>query len=129
MSRKNYFISSLALVLALTTSCHESMEDKAEREAKDYTRKYCPTPFVNYVRTDSVTFNKNTHSYTYHCSFGDVLDNRDIVAANRQRLHNLLRASIRESTSMKPYIEAGYHFHYVCRSASNPQEILIKADF
>ncbi len=45
---------------SLVVSCTESLEDKAVREAKEYTEKYCPTPYVNDSRTDSAVFDKNT---------------------------------------------------------------------
>lgn len=123
-------LSVLTFTLSLTclTACHEKLEDKAEREAQDFTRRYCPTPFVNCVRTDSVTFDKASRSYTYHCTFSEILDSAEIIDNNKQKIKGMLSSSIRESTSMKIYIEAGYHFHYVCRSKKNPQRILIKVD-
>ena len=36
---------------SLVVSCTENLEDKAVREAKEYTEKYCPTPYVNDSRT------------------------------------------------------------------------------
>ena len=45
-----------AVLVSLLASCTESLEDKAAREAKEYTEKYCPTPYVNDSRTDSATF-------------------------------------------------------------------------
>ena len=61
----------IACVAFCAQSCQESLEDKAEREAKEYTKSFCPTPTVNYTRTDSVVFYKSTKSYTYYCSFSD----------------------------------------------------------
>ncbi len=48
---------------SLVVSCTESLEDKAAREAKEYTEKYCPTPYVNDSRTDSAAFDKTTKMY------------------------------------------------------------------
>ena len=62
---KHTLLSLIPLLLSLLMSCQESMEDKAARAAADYTRKYCPTPVINYTRTDSVSFNKSTRTYTY----------------------------------------------------------------
>jgi len=126
---KSCFISILMITALSFTACQESMEQRAEREAKNFTHKFCPTPFVNNIRTDSVTFNKTKLLYTYHCTFNGILDNQDVIDANKQKILDVLRNSIRESTSMKPYIEAGFHFRYICHSDSTPEKTLIQADF
>jgi len=46
MKRLFYF----ALMLALCSSCHRSLEDRAAQECKEYTEKKCPTPVVDNVR-------------------------------------------------------------------------------
>ena len=43
MKKKLIYIGIFA---SLLVSCTESLEDKAAREAKEYTEKYCPTPYV-----------------------------------------------------------------------------------
>ena len=47
----------------LLCSCHENLEKRAQREAREYTEKYCPTPVQNYTRTDSVAFDVKTKIY------------------------------------------------------------------
>ena len=70
----------IACVAFCAQSCQESLEDKAEREAKEYTKSFCPTPTVNYTRTDSVVFYKvYKKAITYYCSFSDAFDNEEIV--------------------------------------------------
>lgn len=129
MSRKTYFISILSLLALCLFSCQESMEERASREAKRYTRRFCPTPFINCIRTDSVTFNNTKRAFTYHCTFNGVLDDKEIIEANRSKISDMLLASVRESTSMKPYIEAGFHFTYLCHSEKSPKEVLIQVAF
>ena len=35
----------IVIMLAMTlAACHESIEDRAEREAREFTRRFCPTP-------------------------------------------------------------------------------------
>ncbi len=41
------------MLITLLASCSESIEDRAAREAKEYTEKVCPTPFANDGHTDS----------------------------------------------------------------------------
>lgn len=128
--KTRHIINSLLLVLTpLLASCQKSLEEKAAQDAKEYTRKYCPTPFINNTRTDSVTFNMQTHVYTYYCTFSDVLDDQEIIDLNRKKLTEILSASVKESTQMKPYIQAGFHFQYICRSAKNPNIILLQTKF
>ena len=43
-------ILCIGIFASLLVSCTESLEDKAAREAKEYTEKYCPTPYVNDAR-------------------------------------------------------------------------------
>lgn len=114
------------LFLSLCSSCQESLEDKAERQAKDYTRKYCPTPMQNHTRTDSIVFNKQRKVYTYYLSFYDELDNQEIIDKNRDVIVTMLQQSLRESTSLKNFVEAGFRFEYVCHSGANPKTVLLK---
>lgn len=110
------------------TSCHESLEEKAEREAMDFTRKYCPTPIFNYIRTDSVVFNRHKRVYTYYISFFDQLDDEEIISENKEKLLNMLSQSLRESTSLKTFLEAGFRFEYVCHSGSDPKKVLLRTE-
>lgn len=126
---KIHYILSVLVAAFIFASCQESMQDKAERDAKEYTRKYCPTPVINYMRTDSVVFDKNTDTYTYFCTFCQNLDNKEIIKDNESKIKDILKASILESTSMKQYIEAGFRFRYVCRSEKAPKTILLQVKF
>ena len=114
---KHTLLSLIPLLLSLLMSCQESMEDKAARAAADYTR------------TDSVSFNKSTRTYTYYCTFSGPLDDPSVIATHREQLIQLLTSSVRESTHMKPYVEAGFRFQYVCRSEKSPREVLLQLGF
>lgn len=118
-------VAGIAMLLSFS-SCQESLEDKAEREAKDYTRKYCPTPKQNYSRTDSIVFNKQRKVYTYYVSLYDEMDNQEVIDRNRDQITSMLQQSIRESTSIKNFVEAGFRFEYVCHSGSDPKKVLLK---
>ena len=52
------------LTVMMLASCHESIEERAQREAREFTERYCPTPVVNYTRTDSVAFDMKSKTYT-----------------------------------------------------------------
>ena len=49
-----YFAICAALCSVMLCGCHESMEQRAQREAREFTKKYRPTPVQNNFRTDSV---------------------------------------------------------------------------
>lgn len=115
-----------ALLLSFSSCRQESLEDKAEREAKDYTRKYCPTPKQNYSRTDSIVFDKRRKVYIYYVSFYDEMDNQEVIDMNRDRIASMLQQTIRESVSVKNLVEAGFRFEYVCHSGSDPKKVLLK---
>ena len=112
--------------LLFLSSCQESMEDRAARQAKEYTERYCPTPVVNYSRTDSVVFDKNRKVYIYYLSFSDMLDDQKIIEENRDRITDMLTQSVRESTGLKNFVEAGFKFEYVCHSTKEPKKVLFK---
>ena len=119
----------LLLAAFLFGACHESLQDRAEREAKEYTRKNCPTPVNNFQRTDSISFDRSTNTYHYYCSFTGKLDDKAVIEKIRGELHDGLRKGIRESTSLKAYKEAGFSFTYTCRSAKDPRKVLYKETF
>ena len=114
----------MACAAAMLCGCHESLEERAAREAREYTGKHCPTPIVNYTRTDSVTFDRAIRTYTYHETFFDVLDDSILVAAVRDDLHETLVTTLRNNPKAKTEREAGFSFAYVARSATRPQVVL-----
>ena len=122
--KKLFMLIVAAVMLA---ACQESLEDRAERECKEYTQRMCPTPMYNNTRTDSVTFDKATKTYTYHCSFFNQLDDSAAINRVKEQLYNDLKKGIIEDTHTKAYKEAGFNFHYLCRSAKNPNAVLFEA--
>lgn len=111
------------------SACHESLEDRAAREAKEYTQRYCPTPVNNFSRTDSVVFEKSTRIYHYYCTFSGKMDDKRIITLNRAEIHNDLLKGLKESTDIKAYKEAGFNFQYTCHSAKTPSQILYEDTF
>ena len=114
--------------LLFLSSCQESLEEKAARQAKEYTERYCPTPVINYSRTDSVVFDKKRNVYIYYLSFCDMLDDSEIIEENRDKITDMLTQSVRESTGLKNFIEAGFRFEYVCHSEKEPKKVLFKVN-
>ena len=99
---KRIFIMSL-VSLALA-SCHESLEDKAEREAKEYTRKNCPMKVAEGVVNDSMTFDRSTRTIHYYYSLTGDID--------------------KEATNIRKYKENGFSFSYTYHSTKNKGKVL-----
>lgn len=114
-----------ALGLSLLASCTESLEDKAAREAKEYTEKYCPTPYVNDSRTDSATFDKSTKTYIYYISLRNKADNKQVINANKDKLHKIQKEALDNNPGLKKYKEEHFTFRFVYHSAKNPKEVLL----
>ena len=108
-------------------SCHhDTIEDRAEREAKDYTEKFCPTPYTNDVRTDSLTFDKSSKTFTYYCRLRGLIDNPKVIAENETKLKTAIRENFSNDTGTKIYKDAKFNFIYILRSDNNPKTILLK---
>ncbi len=124
----------LRLVFALLTivvmaSCrHDSIEDRAEEEAKNYTKRYCPTPVKDFQRTDSITFNRPTHTFSYYYTLVDKADDASLAQKIRGQLKVSLLEGLRSDTKSKSYKEAGFNFHYVYRSAKT-NRVLVEETF
>ncbi len=115
---------ALLLMAVVLCCCHESVERHAAREAQEYTRRHCPTPVVNYSRTDSVLFDATHRVFVYYCTFVDVYDDAAKVEANKTRITQSLHNEIAARTTMKRYVDADMGFVYIVRSAQQPSLIL-----
>ena len=119
----------MSAILALAVSCSESLEDKAAREAKEYTEKNCPTPFVNNGRTDSAVFDKTTRTYTYYMTLCGKADNAQIIKENKKELHEAQKQSLDNNPGLKVYQDAHFAFRFIYHSAKNPKEVLLDDTF
>lgn len=111
-----HFAFDIVAASIILCGCHESLEQRALREAKEYTEKYCPTPEQNYTRTDSVVFDMATRTYHYYCSVTGQLDDKAIFDANRQKLSDALLDNVKENTSFRAYKKEGFAFQWTLRS-------------
>lgn len=116
----------MPLLALLFSACHETLADRAEREAREYTQRNCPTPVVNFTRTDSVGFDRKSNTYLYYCSFVDAFDDENVISKNRRQIHDGLYEAISTNMGLKVYVEAGFSFTYIVRSGKNPSKILYK---
>lgn len=128
MFSKRSLSSAVPLILLfalLASSCKKqlTLEEQADMAARDATRKLCPTPFVNFIRTDSIVFNRAKHHFQYYCTISDSVH---ITEENKDAIANIFSSSVAGSTAMKQYIEAGFHIRYICTMESNPEEVILE---
>ncbi|MGM9718706.1 MAG: hypothetical protein ACI3YQ_10700 [Prevotella sp.] len=109
-------IFTLAAMAMLAFSCQESLEDRCEREAKEFNEKKCPAKVTDGVTIDSLVFERSTHTLHYYYTFSGLSDNKAVIEKLNPR--KLLIDEIRNSTTIRAYKEAGYNFHYTYWSAS-----------
>lgn len=121
-------ILSLAAMISMV-SCTESIEDKAVREAEEYTQKVCPTPYVNDARTDSASFDKTNSTYTYYITLRGKADNPTLIKANRKKLHDIQKQSLDNNPGLQKYKEAHFAFRFIYHSAKNPKVVLLDETF
>ena len=115
----------LLLVAAVTlTACHESLEDRCAREAKEYTEKYCPAPGGKNLIIDSMAFDRTTHTLSYYYSLKGDIDNAAIIQKQKNFLHKQMLGVVRNATTMKTYKDAGYSFRYVYHSSKDKGQVL-----
>ena len=126
------FTIGLFIAFMITTSlssCQKSLEERAKEEARNFTERLCPTPVVNFSRTDSMTFDSSTKTFVNHCTLTDKMDKQELINDNKQKLHDEFKKAITESTNLKIYKDAGFKFRYILRSESNPQKVLFDDTF
>ena len=113
-----------ACVLFAVSACQKTIEEKAEEDAKEYTRKFCPTPVKDNTRTDSVVFHRATRTYHYYCTLTGKMDSGELIRQNNQALTDGLAKSIAVSVDLNQYKDAGFNFAYTCHSESEPSKVL-----
>lgn len=118
----------MASIFALT-ACHESLEDRAAREAKTFTEKNCPTPVKDNTRTDSLTFDKATRTIAYWYTLCGSADNAEGLQQQKEKLISVLREGVKASTQLKAYKDEGFSMRYVYHSEKAPKEVLLDVTF
>lgn len=122
---KIFSISIVLWAASLTvTSCHRSLEDRAAKEAVEYTRKNCPTPYRNNSRVDSITFHKATKTYVYYYTFRGPLDDPMLLQKNKKKIREELLQNLRNDPGLKLYKDHGFSFRYLARSQTTGRTLL-----
>ena len=118
--KKILFFATAALLFA---SCQESLEERAAREARDFTRKNWPRKLAEAVTTDSMVFESSTLTLHYYMS---VRGQADTTAILKDQLRKDMVESLKGNTGLKNYKEAGYNFKYTYSSTKHKGMVLFE---
>ncbi|MGN0283153.1 MAG: hypothetical protein ACI4B3_12795 [Prevotella sp.] len=111
----------MAMVVALSIACQESLEDRCAREAKEFNAKKCPAKVSEGVVLDSLIFERDTHTLHYYYTFSGKADDAKIIEQLNPR--KILIDEVKNSTTVKTYKDAKYKFHYTYTSASKKTKL------
>lgn len=119
----------ITLLSLMAISCQESLEDRADRELREYTQKNCPTPVVNDQQMDSATFERQTKTIRYYYKLYNKSDDKKLFAEHGKEFRKQILKELRNNTDTKSYKDAGFNYQYTYRSASSPNTILFDVKF
>ncbi|MBR1463152.1 MAG: hypothetical protein IJ604_07220 [Prevotella sp.] len=111
---KKYVMMIVAAVFM--TACHESLEERAARECKEYTEKYCPVPVSDVVVNDSMVYESATRTVHYYYSLRGIADTSSI---DPKKARAEMLEAVKNSTELKAYKEAGFNLRYTYFSTKN----------
>ena len=120
--RKTIFCAMVAAVML--TGCQESLEQRAVREAQEYTQKHCPEKQDEFSILDSITFDIATHTLTQHITLIGGADSPEKIADRRDMLHEIMVEAIRNDTNYKKFKDAGYSFRFIARGEHRKDTVL-----
>lgn len=121
---RKFFFLILCSAIFLTTSCQESLQERAQREAREYTERNCPTPPVNNTITDSIVYNPKTNVYTTYLRMVGPFDNEEMLKQGYKDLYDGMKKSIMSDPGQQAYVKGGFDFAFVCVSDKSRKVIL-----
>lgn len=124
-SRITHYVLVPAICFLLV-SCAESLEDRAYREAKEFTKKNCPAPITRELALDSIAFNKSSLTLT---SYYSISPKAEIEELDIERTSNALLTELKNSTSYILYKNAGYNFRYIYYKCGKENKHLLDVTF
>jgi len=119
--KKYILFAGWALFLA---ACQESLEDKCEREAREYTEKNCPARMEENIIMDSLTFERGSHTLHYYYRMTGLADREGALDTAQAR--RILTEGLKNTTSMRVYKDNGYNFAYTYTSEKEPGKKLFE---
>jgi len=116
-----------AAALLLLTSCQESLEEKAAREAREVTESKCPMPIGDNMYLDSIVFDIPTLTQTQYFRFTGNSDNDSTVEKiiKNNDLKGTLVQELKNTPSYKALINKGITFRYIYGSTADTKKTYI----
>ena len=115
----------LAAATVCLAACQESLEDRAAREAQEFTRKNCPVQVTEVLTNDSLAFDRQTLTLHYFYTLSGAADT---TAIQQTDLRSDMVKQLKGTTSVRPFKEAGYNFMYTFHSAKNKGKVLYEVN-
>ena len=114
----------LVLLTALLTlsACQESMEERAERDAREATEKRCPMRLNDEgtLILERINFDKSTRTWKQ-----DFLLDASPETLEQLDMRDILLQDLKNQPSYKPYMESQFIFQYIYCDMKNPKDTLI----
>ena len=122
---KNILLFATALLLL--TSCQESLEERAAREAREVTESKCPMPIGDNMYLDSIVFDIPTLTQTQYFRFTGNSDNDSTVEniVRNNDLKGTLVKELKNTPSYKALMNKGISFRYIYGSTAEPEKTYI----
>lgn len=124
---KKYIILFAGLVLV--EACHESLEDKAERETKEITAKTCPQNVGNGMSYDSLTFDRSRRELRYHYTIEGEGDDSVTFSNKKELLRETMLEQFRKDLSKQRYKDAGFSIGVTIYSKKNTKSKLFDTTY
>ena len=116
----------MAAALLMLTSCQETLEERAAREAREVTEGKCPMPVGNNMYLDSIVFSIPALTQTQYFRFVGDTDNDSVVMLFKQTdIKGTLVKELKNTPNYKSLMERGVNFRYVYRSTKNPEKVYL----
>ena len=104
------------VILAAITSCQENFDNRCQREAKEYTQRFCPQKMDKYITLDSTTYDKKIKTYCYWYSITKNTYTESIrtqLKSQEADFRSKLLLMLINSVQLKSYKDNGINFEYV----------------
>ena len=109
------------LTMLLFCACQESIEDRAERDAREATTKRCPLRMSKDIVLERIDFDKATRTWQQT----HLWDIDTTIVLSEEAIKEVLLTELLNAPSYKAYRDAGFNFKYIYCRMTNPKDTVI----
>lgn len=125
MRSKTFLSVGLSALLALVCGCKETMDQKLEREAREFTTKNCPHDIDPYTTLDSATYRAGEMEYTYHFTVKGALDMDSLYSDEVVReLHDSYLTELKNNIEQKDLKDLGVTITRIYKSEQTGKPLM-----